>query len=215
MNIITKDLTAAEKRSISQVLHHSGKSLYNAVKELKTSQKPQEIAAIAWEIPEIKKQLNYKPLKWLIVNLCEFTPKEITKALNTLEKTFQLNLTKKPEDIENIYDWFIETHKAQIQKAIKNGTSIREIVRQFSTTYTPNAGPMYGFKPIRARINNLGINLEKKETCLEFLQKHPKLVTLLTRKAPPTQIHAEAVKLGFTGTIRTIQRTLKAFECKN
>lgn len=209
VNKMNKNITILEKENISHVLNHSGKSLYNAIKELKINQTPKEIIQIAWEIPEIKNTLNYKSLKWVINNLHDFTPEEILKKLNKPKKNINFNFSKKPKDVENIYDWFTETHKTQIKKAIKEGISIRELVRQFSNNYTPDKNPMYGFKPIRSRIDKLNIIKEKRETCLEFLTKNDEILNLINKKHKTKNIYKKAVSLGFKGSERTIQRNLK------
>lgn len=209
MNIITTTLTITEKKKISKILNHSGKSLYNAVKELKIKQSPEEIIKIAWEIPEIKNNLNYNSLKWVINNLHKHTPGEILKNLNTSKKNINIKFLKRPENINNIYDWFIETHKIEIEKCIKNKISIREIVRQFSNNYTPDKNPMYGFKPIRTRINNLNIIKEKKETCFELLNKNDEILKMIHTGHKTKEIYEKIINLGFKGSKRTIQRTIK------
>lgn len=204
MKLYTKHLTRGEKETMKRILLDEGNSLEEVITENSKRFPIRDIARVATGIPGMY-GLNTMCIWWLFESMLHVGHQAVLEALKKPPNT-KLNTRKKPEGIDNVYDWFVENHKIQITQILRDGGSIRSIVRDFNEAYYPNSKNDHGLKPIRLRIQKIEPGPTDTNN---FINQHPQLRKRIKDGEPATELYPTAQVHGYTKSLRTFQREVK------
>lgn len=204
MTLYTAHLTPSEKEAMTRILLKRGDLLRDALEHYSKEHTIKQIADANAGTPLLC-NLNANCLQWFFEAIKRHGPVRVLEKLSKAPST-KLCPVPQPEGLDNVYDWFVETHSIQITQILRDGGSIRSIVRDFNEAYSPDSNEDHGLRPIRLRIKKLGI---LSSTPKNWLADYPDLQEKIKNQQGASELYPLAQAYGYTKSLRTFQREVK------
>ena len=195
-----------EKVIICEIIDKQGDKLKNGVILMKNrGRSDSDIVKTLAKLPKMKSLPGFK-IKWLALKIHTNSPAAVKAQVKESDTPKTLNLLKKPEKVENIFEWFVNNHENQIQNFLSKGGTIKEITKKFNQAYNPGAETEFGRETLRKRIKTK----QMLKSSIQWMEEQKTLIKKIKEGESAKSLFEEAQERGFTGSLRLFQMRIKA-----